>query len=157
MYKNTLASEYSILLLIPSCTPVLQLGLLPRDFQTKVSVFVFTRLIKSERHLRCDLHETYLILTTIDCSQSPIFPWDRRDVARLTINVGHLDFQMYRGASVGDYRHARWQPVMQSARSRRSYGKTGDCKQSITTTDNADTIGKKQRKVKENRVQRQLE
>ena len=27
-YKNTLASEYSILLLIPSCTPVLELGLL---------------------------------------------------------------------------------------------------------------------------------
>ena len=33
----------------------------------------------------------------IDCSQSPIFPCDRRDRARLTVNGGHLDFQMYRG------------------------------------------------------------
>ena len=33
----------------------------------------------------------------IDCSQSPIFPCDRRDRARLTINGGHLDFYMYRG------------------------------------------------------------
>ena len=28
MYKNILASEYSILLLIPSCTPVIELALL---------------------------------------------------------------------------------------------------------------------------------
>ena len=33
----------------------------------------------------------------VDCSQSPIFPCDRRDRARLTINGGHLDFYMYRG------------------------------------------------------------
>ena len=33
----------------------------------------------------------------IDCSQSPIFAWDRRDIARLTVNGGHLDFQMYQG------------------------------------------------------------
>ena len=33
----------------------------------------------------------------IDCSQSPIFAWDRRDIARFTVNGGHLDFQMYRG------------------------------------------------------------
>ena len=33
----------------------------------------------------------------VDCSQSPIFSWDRRDIARLTVNGGHLDFQMYRG------------------------------------------------------------
>ena len=26
-----------------------------------------------------------------------IFPRDRRDIARLTVNGGHLDFQMYRG------------------------------------------------------------
>ena len=32
----------------------------------------------------------------IDCSQSPIFPCDRRDRARLTVNGGHLDFQSYR-------------------------------------------------------------
>ena len=30
--------------------------------------------------------------------------------------------------------HARWQPVTQSARSRRSYGKIGDCEQSTTVT-----------------------
>ena len=29
---------------------------------------------------------------TLDCSQSPIFPCDRRDRARLTVNGGHLDF-----------------------------------------------------------------
>ena len=33
----------------------------------------------------------------LDCSQSPIFPWDRWDIVRLTVNDGHLDFQMYRG------------------------------------------------------------
>ena len=48
-----------------------------------------------------------------------------RDIARLTIYGGHLDFQMYRGGT-----HARWQPVRQSARTRRSYGKIGDCWQS---------------------------
>ena len=32
----------------------------------------------------------------VDCSQSPIFPCDRRDRARLTVNGGHLDFQSYR-------------------------------------------------------------
>ena len=25
----------------------------------------------------------------------PYFPWDRRDRARLTVNGGHLDFQIY--------------------------------------------------------------
>ena len=34
MYKNILASEYSILLLIPSCTSVIELALLARDCQT---------------------------------------------------------------------------------------------------------------------------
>ena len=28
----------------------------------------------------------------VDCSQSPIFPCDRRDRASLTVNGGHLDF-----------------------------------------------------------------
>ena len=64
---------------------------------------------------------------------------ERLDVARLTVNDGHLDFQMYRGGGGGDYSssggwggrekyfsrflpnrprplssfdtHARWQPV----------------------------------------------
>ena len=35
-------------------------------------------------------------LLQLDCSQSPIFSWDRRNIARLTVNGGHLDFQMYR-------------------------------------------------------------
>ena len=30
--------------------------------------------------------------------------------------------------------HARWQPVTQSARSRQSYGKIGDCEQSIMSS-----------------------
>ena len=34
----------------------------------------------------------------IDSSQSPIFPRDRRDIARFTVNCGHLDFQMYQGS-----------------------------------------------------------
>ena len=29
---------------------------------------------------------------SLDCSQSPIFSCDRGDMARLTVNVGHLDF-----------------------------------------------------------------
>ena len=33
---------------------------------------------------------------TVDCSQSPIFPCDPRDRARLTVNGGHVDFQSYR-------------------------------------------------------------
>ena len=53
---------------------------------------------------------------------------------RLTVNDGHLDFQMYRGGPrpLSSFEtHARWQPVTQSARSRRSYGKIEDCEQSI--------------------------
>ena len=38
-----------------------------------------------------------LTIATLDCSQAPIFPCDRRDRARLTVNGGHLDFQSYRG------------------------------------------------------------
>ena len=34
----------------------------------------------------------WLVSQYIDCSQSPIFPWDRRDIVRLTVNGGHLDF-----------------------------------------------------------------
>ena len=33
----------------------------------------------------------------VDCSQSPIFSSDPRDIARLTVNGCHLHFQMYRG------------------------------------------------------------
>ena len=37
----------------------------------------------------------FQICSSLDCS-SPIFPLDRRDRVRLTVNGGNLDFQMYR-------------------------------------------------------------
>ena len=43
-----------------------------------------------------DIYLFFLNSSHIDCSQCPIFQWDRRDRARLTINGGHLDFQSYR-------------------------------------------------------------
>ena len=64
----------------------------------------------------------------------------------LTVNGGHLDFQMYRGGRVSGiiassqtdpdrplssfHTHTRRQPVTQSPRSRRSYGKIEDCEES---------------------------
>ena len=54
---------------------------------------------------------------------------------------GYLDFQRYRGGGRrGLYlrsfdTHARWHPVTQSARSRRSYGKMEDCEQSRVGVD----------------------
>ena len=39
----------------------------------------------------------------LDCSQSSIFQQDHRDIVRLTINGGQLDFQMYWGAGIGDH------------------------------------------------------
>ena len=65
VYKNTLASKYSILLLIPSCTPELELGLLARDCET--GKFVFSYLLAClirESQVTCDLHETTFITTT---------------------------------------------------------------------------------------------
>ena len=38
MYKNALASEYNVLLLICSFTPVLELGILAPEYQRKVGV-----------------------------------------------------------------------------------------------------------------------
>ena len=54
------------LLLIPSCTPVLELSLLARDCQRKLNwVFSYLRAcLKSERHVTCDLLETSLATTT---------------------------------------------------------------------------------------------
>ena len=54
------------LLLIPSCTPVLELSLLARDCQRKLK-WVFSHLrayLKSGRHVTCDLLETTLETTT---------------------------------------------------------------------------------------------
>ena len=42
-------------------------------------------------------------METLDCSQSPIFSWDRRDIARLTVNDGCLKFQMYMNRSSFDF------------------------------------------------------
>ena len=94
-----------------------------------------------------------LFTSEIDCSQSPIFSWDRLGIPRLTATA-ILIFKCTEGAGVGDYSsrwrgggrwrenrprplssfdtHARWQPVTQSARSRRSYGKIEDCEQSTS-------------------------
>ena len=87
MYKNISASEYSkaILLLISSCTPVIEQALLARDCQT--GKFVFSYLLACLKSGRtCNLHETTF----------------------------------------------------------------------VTTTDNGDSTGKKQRKIKENQVKKQL-
>ena len=54
------------LLLIPSCTPVLELSLLARGCQRKLK-WVFSHLracLKSGRHVTCDLLETTLETTT---------------------------------------------------------------------------------------------
>ena len=84
----------------------------------------------------------------IDCSQSPIFAWDRLDIPRLTVTA-ILIFKCTAGAGVGGYSsrggnrprplssfdtHVRWQPVTQSSRSRWSYGKIEDCEQSNSGT-----------------------
>ena len=39
----------------------------------------------------------WLSLARLFTVTSPIFPSDSRDIARLTVNGGHLDFQMYLG------------------------------------------------------------
>ena len=44
MYKNILESEYSILLLIPSCTPVIELALLALVI-AQTGKFVFSYLL----------------------------------------------------------------------------------------------------------------
>ena len=68
MYKNISASEYSkaILLLISSCTPVIEQALLARDCQT--GKFVFSYLLACLKSGRtCNLHE---IVTTTDNGDS---------------------------------------------------------------------------------------
>ena len=54
----------------------------------------------SEKH-KVQKNVSWNSVFSIDCSQSPIFSWDRWDIARLTVNDGHLDFQMYRGSGRG--------------------------------------------------------
>ena len=42
---------------------------------------------------------TPVVSVVLDCSQSPILPYDRRDRARLTVNGAHLDSQVRRGTT----------------------------------------------------------
>ena len=57
---------------------------------------------------------------------------------RLTVHGGYFDFQTYRGGLLPNRprplssfdTHGSWQPVTQSSRSRRSYGKIEDCEES---------------------------
>ena len=51
------------------------------------------------------VEETIWLATcrALDCSLSPIFPWDRRDIACLTIIVAILIFKCTKGVGVGDY------------------------------------------------------
>ena len=103
----------------------------------------------------------FLILLTgllLDCSQSRIFSRDCRDIVRLTVDGGHLAFQMYRGGGcrvLYMYHlrplsnldiHARWQPVTKCARSRRSYGKIEDYEQSRLLSDNSNSLTYKPQK-----------
>ena len=43
----------------------------------------------------------YRVFWNLDCSKSPIFAWDRRDIARLTINGSFSDFHFSYGESEG--------------------------------------------------------
>ena len=82
----------------------------------------------------------------LDCSQSPIFSWNRLDIPLLTVTVilifkcndSRLLPNRPRPLSSFDT-HARWQPVTQNARSRWSHGKIENCEQSkklqLYTTD----------------------
>ena len=66
--------------------------------------------------------------------------WMERDCSQPQCSEIVEIFKCTKGASVGDYSslisfdtYARWQSVTHSARSRRSYGKIGDCEQSTRT------------------------
>ena len=75
----------------------------------------------------------------LDCSQSPIFSWDRLDIPSLTataiLSGGDKKFlslppKLTPHLLSSFDTHARWQPVTQSAHARRSYRKIEDCEQS---------------------------
>ena len=66
---------------------------------TRCRCFLFSR--KPHWHWR-DRNKYYssqnfFSIFVLDCSKSPIFSWDRWDIARFTFNDGNLDFQMYQG------------------------------------------------------------
>ena len=65
---------------------------------------------KENLNQRQNLTKTYTLCKAakvLDCSQSPIFSWDRLDIPRLTV-TGILIFKCTEGAGVGDYRFGRW-------------------------------------------------
>ena len=82
---------------------------------------------KTERNAQCARVHLWSHLQ-VDCSQSPIFSWDRLDIPRLTVTrvllFGGGRSEKTAPAPLSSFdTHARWQPVTQSARSRWSYGK----------------------------------
>ena len=56
------------------------------------SVIIYTEVVANE---------PFSTDKPLDCSQSPIFSWDRWNIERLTINGGHLDFKCTEGVGVG--------------------------------------------------------
>ena len=63
--------------------------------------------LKSNKHTHLLICEEVVKKTSrssdlLDCSQSPIFSWDRLDIPRLTV-TGILIFKGTEGAGVGDY------------------------------------------------------
>lgn len=100
--------------------------------------------------VRCVLHwKIYLAIShaiflwrlhlPLNCSQSPIFPYDGRD-QRLCVTVGHLGWvsNLLRGLWTVHIK-PRWPPVPMSTRSWRCNEKTGACEQS-PLTQNITTI-----------------
>ena len=68
----------------------------------------------------------YYTSSPLDCSQSPIFSWDRLDIPRLTATA-FLILKCTEAAGVGDFWHSC---KMAARRSRWSYGKIEGCEQS---------------------------
>ena len=67
----------------------------------------FSRKINWQLDLNWALALDYLLHLSreglgVDCSQSPVFSWDRLDIPRLTV-TGILIFKGTEGAGVGDY------------------------------------------------------
>ena len=110
------------------------------DTVSELLLFNFSRSFTNEERVS----HFYSATANVDCSQSPIFTWDRLTVTAISI------FKCTDGVNVGDYSsrrggkpppkpppphssfdtHGWWQPVTQIARSRWSYGKIEDCEQS---------------------------
>ena len=91
-------------------------------------------------------------MNRVDCSQSPIFPWDRR-CRSLSSTSRHLGLPIRAKLGGVDERNRhyprafctlpsyarierpRWRPVELNDRHLRSHGKIGDCEQSISRVD----------------------